>query len=121
VILSAQPDLTHSRKLTRFVLYLFRQAATEGQGEYFIRLLYLSPSDLSLRTKIAIFSKTLTTIHLSIHHPNLNDDHLNRYMYSVSSDLLEIGPELTMDYLLDNPFDSWQRSSISWCPGDLVV
>ena len=34
--------------------------------------------------------------------------HLNSY--SVPSDPLEIRPQLTMDYLLDNPFDSSQRS-----------
>jgi len=30
--------------------------------------------------------------------------------YSVSSDLLVIGPEPTLDYPLDNPFDSLQSS-----------
>src|SRR6218665_1663204 len=37
---------------------------------------------------------------------------LNRY--SVSSDLLEIRPELILDYPLDNPSDSLQY--LSWCP-----
>jgi len=36
-------------------------------------------------------------------HPSYNS-------YSVPSDPLEIGPELTMDYSLDNPFDSLHRS-----------
>jgi len=31
----------------------------------------------------------------------------------------EIGPELTMDHPLENPFDSSQHSWISWCPGAL--
>jgi len=31
----------------------------------------------------------------------------------------EIGPELTLDYTLDNPFDSSQRSWISWCSDEL--
>jgi len=54
---------------------------------------------------------------LIIHPPNLNDIHLNTY--SALSGPLEIGPELTMDYPLDNPFDSSQRSWIRWCPGAL--
>jgi len=36
--------------------------------------------------------------------------------YSVSSDPLEIGNELTMDYPLDNPFDLSHLSRINWCP-----
>jgi len=28
----------------------------------------------------------------------------------------EIGPELTMDYSLNNPFDLSHRSGINWCP-----
>ena len=47
-------------------------------------------------------------IHLIIHPPNLYDTYHNSY--SVSSDPLEIGSELSMDYPLDNPFDSSQRS-----------
>jgi len=43
-------------------------------------------------------------IHLIIHPPNLNDTYPN------SSNPLEIGPELTMDYPLDNLFGSSQRS-----------
>ena len=44
---------------------------------------------------------------IDIHPPNLNNNnnHLKSYMYSVPSDLLGIGPKLTMDYPLDNPFD----------------
>jgi len=33
---------------------------------------------------------------------------------------LQIRPEPTMNYPLDNPFDLSQRSRISWCPGALV-
>ena len=40
------------------------------------------------------------------------DTHLNTY--SVPSDLSGIGPELTMDYHLENHVDSSQRSWISW-------
>jgi len=43
-----------------------------------------------------------------------HNDHLNSY--SVSSDPLEIVPELTMDYSLNNPFDFLQCPWISWCP-----
>ena len=39
--------------------------------------------------------------YLVTHPPNLNDILLNSY--SVPSDPWEIGPELTMDYPLDNP------------------
>jgi len=41
-------------------------------------------------------------------HSGPNGTHLN--CYSVSSGPSEIGPELTMDYPLDKPFDSSQRS-----------
>jgi len=37
------------------------------------------------------------------------------HSYSVSSDPLAIGTYLTMDYPLNNPFDSSPRSWISWC------
>src|SRR6218665_495222 len=47
-------------------------------------------------------------IHLIIPPPNLYDTYHNSY--SVASDPLEIGSELSMDYPLDNPFDSSQRS-----------
>src|SRR6218665_3812324 len=60
-----------------------------------------------------ISSKTLTLTNLIIHPPNLNNNHPNSY--SVHSDLLEIGPKLTMDYPLDNPFDLSQCLLISWC------
>jgi len=39
--------------------------------------------------------------HLIINPPNLNETLLNSY--SVLSDPLEIGPKLTMDYLLETP------------------
>ena len=48
--------------------------------------------------------------------PNLNDAHLNSY--SIPSEPLEIVPQLTMDYSLDNPFDFPQRSVfqlVPWC------
>jgi len=53
---------------------------------------------------------------LIIHPPNLNYNHLNSY--SVPSDLLEIGPKLTMDYPMDNPF--WfvtvlDNKLVPWC------
>jgi len=43
-----------------------------------------------------------------MHPPNLNYTHLNSY--SAPSDPLEIRPELTMHYPLENPFDSLQCS-----------
>jgi len=46
------------------------------------------------------FPKTLTLA--------LNDTHFNSY--SVSSDPLEIGPEVTWTALLDNPFHLSERS-----------
>src|SRR6218665_2533481 len=62
----------------------------------------------STQNSNVVTSKTLTLTHLISHPPNLNDTHLNSY--SVLSDPLEIGPELNMDYPLDNPFNSSQRS-----------
>ena len=61
-----------------------------------------------------ISSKTLTLTHPIIHRPTLalNDTNLNSY--SVSSNFLDIGFELTMDHPLDNPFDLPQRAGISW-------
>ena len=51
------------------------------------------PDPLLLRVDV-INGWPLTLIHLIIHPPNLNDIHLNSF--SVSSDPLEIGPELTL-------------------------
>jgi len=47
----------------------------------------------------------------SDHPPSLppNQNYILINSYSVSSDLLKIGPELTMDYPLGNPCDSSQR------------
>jgi len=52
-----------------------------------------------------------------MHPSNINDTHLNSY--SVFSDPLEIGHELTMDYPPDYPFNSLQCSWISWGPAAL--
>src|SRR6218665_1105581 len=83
----------------------------QSQNIIFIRLLYLSTPGFPLKTKISSLQKTLTLTHLIIHPHNLalNDTHLNGKAL-LSSDHLEIGPELTMDYPLDNQFDLSQRS-----------
>ena len=50
---------------------------------------------------------------LIIHPNNLNDTHFNSY--SIPSDPLEIGLELTMDHPLENPFDLLVNKLVPWC------
>src|SRR6218665_3686301 len=88
-----------------------------------ITIHHLHPDPLSItprpstQNENAISSNTLTLTNLIIHPPNLNNNHLKSYY--IPSDLFKIGPKLTMDYPLDNPFDLSQCSLISWCPGVL--
>jgi len=70
------------------------------------------PRNFHSKLKCHLFENSYP--HVIIHPPNLNDIHLNSY--SVFSDFLEIGPVLTMDYPLNNPLHSLQRSWICWCP-----
>ena len=80
-----------------------------------IGLLYPSPSGLSLKIKMS--SNTHTPTHLIIHILHLNDTHLNSYTapswYSGNRTRASLDPPL------ETPFDSSQRSWISWCPGAL--
>src|SRR6218665_3009628 len=71
------------------------------------------PRNFHSKLKCHLFENSYP--HVIIHPPNLNDIHLNSY--SVFSDFLEIGPVLTMDYPLNNPFI---RCSARECAGALM-
>jgi len=68
-----------------------------------------SPTLLALADKSHVNPKSLL---LSLYPTEIQ--HLEpkkEFLWKVS----DIGPELTMDYSLDNPFDLSQRLRISWC------
>src|SRR6218665_1703038 len=71
-----------------------------------------SPQLLDTGRRITQCKDTQFTLqYIIIHTPNLDDTCLNNY--SVPSDPFEIGPELTMDCPLDDPFDLSRRSALN--------